>query len=409
MEENIPLLASSKQPNYFRRGTTTDSRCSRCNSHSQLNDVTISVGCCQRIFYCLSGCMLNNPKLLLRIKYVFWIILANGLIACLFILVMKLYDPVIFWRWSNGYLSVLGNWNLQIADCLLVLTYALTDFLQLRICLSIACISFVIYSIRAPVGVMADMGMFNIVMALLNIRHAVVLVYKKRYIEFAEEMEQIYTTLFSQYMTRVQFKELSDISLIRSEKARVAMKKEGDLVTSLCILVKGQVEVRRGGRLLNVLCKNEILEAPEWVKTNLNPEGTRFTLSFVTATDVIYVKFTRELLAGILEKDPTIRSAFLAVLGIRVSELWLRSLDRKVDRTPSSNPRSTFNESDQAPNPRLLKVTESYKNQRTLRAQSIDDRLLVERLPIHSQQENFSVNITRKENECSHESPAQVP
>lgn len=253
------------------------------------------------------------------------------------------------------------------------------------------------------------MGMFNIVMALLNIRHAVVLVYKKRYIEFTEEMEQIYRTLFAQYMTRVQFKELSDISLIRSEKARVTMKKEGDLVTSLCILVKGQVEVRRGGRLLNVLSKNEILEAPEWVKTNLNPEGTRFTLSFVTATDVVYVKFTRELLAGILEKDPTIRSAFLAVLGIRVSELWLRSLDRKIYRTPSSNPRSPFIERDQVPNPRPLKIIESYQNQRILRAQSIDDRLLVERLPINFQQKNLGVCMPRKENGYSYESPAQVP
>jgi len=122
-------------------------------------------------------------------------------------------------------------------------------------------------------------------------------------------------------MTRVQFKELSDISIIRTEKSRVTMKKEGDLVTSLCILVKGQVEVLREGRLLNVLCRNEILEAPEWVRTNLNPEGTRFTVSFVTATDVVYVKFTRELLAGIIKKDRTIRSAVLAVLGIRVSEL----------------------------------------------------------------------------------------
>jgi len=227
-------------------------------------------------------------------------------------------------------MSVLGNWNLQIADSLLVLSYAMTDFLQLRICLSVACLCFVVYAITSPIGIMADMGVFNFAMALLNIRHAVVLVYKKRYIEFADEMEQIYIALFARYMTRVQFKELANIAFIRSDQAKVTMKEEGDLVTSLCIIVKGQVEVRRKGKLMNILYKNEILEAPEWVRTNLNPEGTRFTLSFVTATNVVYVKFTREMLSGIISKDRAIRSSVLAVLGIRVSELWLRSLDRKV-------------------------------------------------------------------------------
>jgi len=248
---------------------------------------------------------------------------------------MKAYDDAAFEKWSNGYMAVLGNWNLQIADFLLVLSYAMTDFLQLRLCLSVACISFVIYAVTSPIGIMVDMGVFNFLMALLNLRHATELVYRKRYIEFPEEQEQIYTTLFSQYMTRVQFKALADISVIRQEKTKVTMKKEGDLVTSLCILVKGQVEVRRKERILNVLYKNEILEAPEWVRSNLDPEGMRFTVSFTTATDVVYIKYTRELLVSILKNDYAIRNAVLAVLGIRVSELWLRGLDRKMLRVLS--------------------------------------------------------------------------
>jgi len=208
----------------------------------------------------------------------------------------------------------------------------MTNFLQLRLCLSVACISFVIYAVTSPIGIMVDMGVFNFVMALLNLRHAAELVYRKRYIEFPEEQEQIYMELFSQYMTRVQFKALADISVIRQDKARVTMKEEGDLVTSLCILVKGQVEVRRKEKILNVLFKNEILEAPEWVRSNLDPEGSRLTVSFTTTTDVVYIKYTRELLVGLLKNNSAIRSAVLAVLGIRVSELWLRGLDRKVER-----------------------------------------------------------------------------
>merc|ERR1719419_1331005 len=177
---------------------------------------------------------------------------------------------------------------------------------------------------------MVDMCIFNVVMGLLNIYHAVVLVYKKCWIEFSEELEQIYTTLFSRYISRVQFKNLADIAVLRQMKAGVIMKEEGDFVTSLCIIVKGQVDVKRRGRLINVLYENEILEAPDWVRTNLNPDGRRFDVSFVTTTEVIYIKLARELLVGVLEKNDDIRSAVLAVLSIGVSEIWLRGVHRKL-------------------------------------------------------------------------------
>jgi len=177
---------------------------------------------------------------------------------------------------------------------------------------------------------MTDMGIFNFVMVLLNIYHAVVLVYDKRHIEFPEELEQIYTVLFSRYMSRVQFQELAAVAVIRQSRPRETMKEEGDFVTSLCILVKGHVHVKRRRRLVNVLCKNDILEAPVWVRSNLNPEGRRFDVSFVTATKVIYIKFSRELLVGVIEKNHEIRSALLAVLSIRVSEIWLSGVDPEL-------------------------------------------------------------------------------
>jgi len=296
--------------------------------------------CYVMFFSCLNGWIHKNPKCLLWLKFLYEIVLTNSILACLFILFMKGYDDAIFWKWSGGRLAVLGNWNLQIANSMLIVTFALTELLSLRICLIAGCLFYVIYSLTSPISVMVDMGIFNFVMVLLNIYHAVVLLYQKRYIDFPDELEQIYTVLFSRYMTRVQFKELADIAVIRRCKARVTMKEEGDFVTSLCILVNGQVDVRRKGCLLNVLYKNEILEAPDWVRTNLNPEGKRFDVSFVTATNVIYIKFSRELLVGVIKNNHDICSAVLAVLSIRVSEIWLRGVELKV-RESMSNPSST--------------------------------------------------------------------
>jgi hypothetical protein len=146
---------------------------------------------------------------------------------------------------------------------MVIFSLSLTNFLQLRLCLIGSCICFALYTTHTRNGIKLDMALFNLVTGLLNIQHAVVLVYRMRYIEFSEELEQIYTKLFSLYMTRVQFGKLSKIAVIRHSKANVIMKEEGDFVTSLCIIVKGHVDVKRKGRRINVLFKNEILEAPD--------------------------------------------------------------------------------------------------------------------------------------------------
>lgn len=92
-------------------------------------------------------------------------------------------------------------------------------------------------------------------------------------------------------------------------------------------------------------------------------------MSFVTATDVVYVKFTREMLAGIISKDRAIRSAVLAVLGIRVSELWLRSLDRKAIDSEVRKPMSLSVEMKLGCN-RTSKV---HQNDRTLEVKPPND------------------------------------
>lgn len=87
--------------------------------------------------------------------------------------------------------------------------------------------------------------MFNLVMCLLNIRHAVLLLYHKRYVEFDEEWEQIYCQIFEAYMNRTDFQQLVSISFKRQMKADVVFKKKGDEVTSLCCLVSGRIAVVR--------------------------------------------------------------------------------------------------------------------------------------------------------------------
>jgi len=271
----------------------------------------------------------------------FSLVLNNGLLGCLGILVIKGVRDSLFHDLTGGRCSILGNWNLQIADTMLVLSYSCRSFLQLRLCLTLACICFVVYALTSPIGIMMDMLMFNFVMALLNLSHAVTLIYEKRHIDFDANYEQIYINLFASYMARTDFQKLVTHAVVREEKHGVVMKQEGDLVTSLCILVKGNIVVKRDSKVINRLGVNEILEAPEWVRSNLNPETTRFKLSFVSEGNVTYVKWSRETLCEVLKENPKIKSSVLAVLGIKTAELWLRSV--RKDSKHSSGHNSEMN------------------------------------------------------------------
>merc|ERR1711879_338959 len=202
------------------------------------------------------------------------------------------------------------------------------NYLNLRLCLAVACTCFVVYAITSPIGIMLDMLVFNFSMILLNLSHAIMLIYEKRHIDFEPEFEQIYCNLFATYMSRPLFKRLVKIALVREEKCGTVMKRDGDLVTSLCIIIRGTVLVKRGGKVVNTLTSNEFIEAPEWVRSNLNPEDTRLNLTFVTQGSVTYVKWSRETLVTVIQKYPEIKHAVLAVLGIKTAELWLRSVRR---------------------------------------------------------------------------------
>ena len=134
--------------------------------------------------------------------------------------------------------------TLLAANCVMM-AYSIEHFLSLRVCLSIGCLLFAIWAITSA-PILLDTAMFNTVMFLFNVRHAMKLWYAQRYIEFPPEYEKIYKKVFKPYLNnRVDFKKLVDISYIRTEKKGEVFKRKGDEVTSLCCLVKGRISVVR--------------------------------------------------------------------------------------------------------------------------------------------------------------------
>eukprot|EP00457_Paulinella_chromatophora_P010569 gb/GEZN01010677.1/.p1 GENE.gb/GEZN01010677.1/~~gb/GEZN01010677.1/.p1 ORF type:complete len:366 (-),score=41.50 gb/GEZN01010677.1/:73-1170(-) len=269
---------------------------------------------------------------------IYTVLFANVFVICCILIIAKATGNEFFLEWSPK-LAGLGNWNLQAANLMLVISYALRDFLMLRLSLFLACLCFIFYSATSPIGVMLDMLFFNVLLALLNVRHAISLMWEKRFVEFSPELEQVYSNVFRDFMSRADFARLADLALSRTEKQGVVIKQRGDLVTSLCILVSGRIEVlNSAGIKVNEYHSNEFLEAPEWVKCDLDPDTARFWVSFKTTLDCTYFKWPRETLVRLLSEEPRIHTALRAVLGIQTAQMWLRTIELKGDHQEWKDP-----------------------------------------------------------------------
>jgi len=293
--------------------------------------------CFQRVLwkcYVSSGTFMQNyPCLINNANRVFQITVVNCMLVYSFIFAMKIVDDTAFARWTKGLFAPLAVWELQacetsIPTVLLIIAYSLTDFLKLRLVLMLTCVVFILFALNSD-GIQIDMILYNLVMLMINGKQAAILIYGQRLIKFSTELEQVYSNLFQQYMTRAQFSNLAYISLLRREDAGSIILKEDDLVTSLIIIIKGVVEVRRKGKVINVIYPDEFLESVPWVQSDLDPDNIRLKVSYRAATDIVYIKFTREMLTETCKDEP-LHSAILAVLRIKVAELWLRRVERKV-------------------------------------------------------------------------------
>ena len=173
------------------------------------------------------------------------------------------------------------------------------------------------------------------------------------------------------------------------------MKKRGDLCTSLCVVISGSVGIYdKESRLVDMHHRSDLLEAPEWVRSNLNPEEERFKVSMraerfsdgqlprssstggcggapqarvvavggrppkVPTVDVEYLKWPRETLVQLLRDNPRILTAMRAVLGIQTARVWTRMMTGSwVPEGSRTAPGSVLNESNEPPNPDMNTAT----------------------------------------------------
>ena len=130
------------------------------------------------------------------------------------------------------------------ANIIMMISYSIESYVILRVCLSCGCGLFCMWCLTNQ-PLLFDGFLFNLVMLMFNIRHAFMSLYKRRYIEFSPEYEQVYKDVFSPYLSRTLFEEFVCTSYVRYGKKDDIFYKQGDLINCLTIIVSGRVVVSR--------------------------------------------------------------------------------------------------------------------------------------------------------------------
>jgi len=272
------------------------------------------------------------------IRLVYLTILGNMLIICSIIIYMKLtgWEPYLYW---DVLFLPLSNWYFQFANIFLICSYAMQDYLMLRICLCAGCACFASFGLFSPAGVMPDTVMYNSCMVLINAYFIVQTLWQKRHIDFRPDWELVYGNHFESIgWSRHDFEKLQSIGLSRTEKPGVVMHHVGDLVTSLCIIVDGEILLKDvHDNQVSFFVENDITEANEWITGNLNPSYQRYVYNYVATKQVRYVKWTRESLVKLLEQSPELCSGLRAVLGLATARSWCRLGGARHDMIQSAN------------------------------------------------------------------------
>ena len=206
------------------------------------------------------GLILN--KLSPYMKYIstlFKVVLINVLIVSILLIVSRIFNNKLFPNQIHTIFVSDSEPLLLLASVTMMFSYGLTDIFRLRIFLSLGCALFCGWAITNKPTILLDTFIFNLMMLLLNIKHTIQILYDRRYIKFDKEYEQIYQKIFSNYLSRVDFEKLIKISFKRDMKNGDIFKQKYDEVTSLCVLVKGCIEV----------CKQEIPKIISNDKINL--------------------------------------------------------------------------------------------------------------------------------------------
>eukprot|EP01029_Cantina_marsupialis_P029538 TRINITY_DN781815_c0_g1_i1.p1 TRINITY_DN781815_c0_g1~~TRINITY_DN781815_c0_g1_i1.p1 ORF type:complete len:331 (+),score=72.15 TRINITY_DN781815_c0_g1_i1:51-1043(+) len=226
------------------------------------------------------------------------------------------------------HINPLNDWIFQSANFFLLLSYINVNILWLRATLTLGSMAYAIWG-WVTLAVAIDTVLWNVLFAVINIVHIILLLYRMRPIKLEPDFELVYEKIFKATMSRIDFFELTKgKAFVRTMSTGDYYATVGSQPHNLSILISGEVYVEdldknKKKRKLHPISAFEFLDSPEWINRAAQ-SGKRFNVSIKAMSDVKYLMFPRETLTRHLAKNPHLESIILGVTSVDVSKKLVR-------------------------------------------------------------------------------------
>ena len=263
------------------------------------------------------------------------------LIIGVFLLVIFLISDSYHYNFFPFKINNANGWMYQGAQIIGLVSYAMSNIIILRILSILSYALFIIWTLSIGDTPSIDYFLFTYMNVVINIKKIAELIYRKRKITFDDLREQIYVNTFSGFMSRDEFKELTNTALIRELPKGAFYCKLKDKCNSLSILIDGRIRVYKNSENIKTtfINENEFIDSAEWLlryqnkpeesKTSTSnkkikiipkkPRGKRFNYFMKADDDCIYMTWPREILREQMKKNSDLEQKLTGILGIDVS------------------------------------------------------------------------------------------
>jgi CRP-like cAMP-binding protein len=181
------------------------------------------------------------------------------------------------------------------------------DLLWLRAISIVGSIAAILYNYFAPASPLWLVIGWNAAFALVNIVQIGLSMREQAMVKFTEEEKDLFETLF-QAFTPVEFMKIMRLARWEDRDEGVVLTKEGEPVENLMMIYNGVVDISVRGKKVSSVKDGRFVAEMSFISGSLASATT------TTAKKSRMVCWNRDALKALLNRNPTLRFGFQAVL-----------------------------------------------------------------------------------------------
>ncbi|CAF1544001.1 unnamed protein product [Didymodactylos carnosus] len=221
-----------------------------------------------------------------------------------------------------------AHWLFHLANCFLLVSYATTNILALRILLASGSVCFTLWG-ALVLSISIDTTVYNGIFFIINTVQALIILYNMRSIKFDPYRELVYNHFFGKdkiKLSRTEFNKLTNpnICFIRTLNTGSFVAEKGNICNQLTLLLEGELSVsRKSGNNSNdsenfyevhTIKPLEFADSPEW-QFKHGTIGPAFDVYITCLNNCKFMVWPYEPLMNLVSKEKQLGNILNAVLG----------------------------------------------------------------------------------------------